>query len=90
MRSRELSAYREPGCSGSEGGEGGGEGGLLSGGGEGGEGGGDGGRGGNGGDGGDGGGVSVKQTMKPPLATEPSDVQLSLVAATPSGPSVPE
>eukprot|EP00964_Phaeocystis_antarctica_P098096 scaffold64141_cov68-Phaeocystis_antarctica.AAC.3 len=85
--SRELSAYREPGCSGDEGGEGGGEGGLLSGGGEGGEGGGDGGGGGNGGDGGDGGGVSVKQTMKPPLATEPSDVQLSLVAATPSGPS---
>ena len=77
MRSPELMTYREPGCSGGEGGEGGGEGGGgCDGGGEGGE----------GGEGGDG----VKQTLNPPLTTEPSDDQLSPEASTPSGPAVPE
>lgn len=32
----------------------------------------------------------VKQTLNPPLVTEPSDDQLSTEASTPSGPSVPE
>ena len=43
MRSLELSAYREPGCSGGEGGEGGGDGGEGGEGGDGGEGSGEGG-----------------------------------------------
>ena len=77
MRPLELSAYREPGCSGCEGGDGGGEGG------EGGEG------GANGGEGGEG-DLEVKQTLKPPLTTVPSDDQLSAEASTPSGPFVPE
>ena len=65
---------------GGEGGEGGGGGG----GGEGGKGGQSGGEGGGDGDG------EVKQTLKPPPATELSDDQLSAEASTPSGPSVPE
>ena len=57
MRSLELSAYREPGCSGGEGGDGGGEGGEGGEGGGGGDGGGGDGDGGNdgGGEGGEGG-----------------------------------
>ena len=67
-----------------EGGEGG-DGGEAGGGGDsGGEGGKGGGKSGGGGDG------EVKQTLKPPLTTEPSDDQLSAEASTPSGPSVPE
>ena len=64
----------EGGCSGGEGGEGG-------------EGGGQGGEGGEGGGDGD---DEVKQTLKPPLTTPPSEIQLNSEASTPSGPSLPE
>ena len=65
---------------------------AVAGAGEGGEGGEGGGGGGEGGGGGGGGGEDgeVKQTLKPPPTTEPSDDQLSAEASTPSGPSVPE
>eukprot|EP00964_Phaeocystis_antarctica_P026637 scaffold15011_cov61-Phaeocystis_antarctica.AAC.3 len=71
----------EGGDCGGEGGEGGGGGRGSGGGGDGGGVGGDGGGGGGSGGGGDG---EVKQILKPPLTTEPSDDQLSAEASTPS------
>ena len=82
------------GGSGGEGGGAGGAGGANGGeSGEGGEAGGGGGEGGEGGEDGGSGGegdCEVKQTLKPPLTNETSEVQLSAEASTPSGPFVPE
>ena len=43
-----------------------------------------------GGEGGEGGTRCLKQTLKPPRLSDPSEVQLSAAATTPLGPLVPE